>query len=166
MFNWYDLISRVSLLSAFDMFASKNAVYNSHYSRVQDLGLTMGHTAVVSCRPVFVCFCCGNAAFVRPRWLLSHCSVVVVVQSLSHVQLFVTPWTAARQASLSFTVFRSLLKLKSIESVMPSNHLILCRPLLPSIFPSIRVFPNELAFASGGQSTGASASTSVFTVSI
>ena len=67
------------------------------------------------------------------------------VQSLSRVQLFVTPWTAARQVSLSITNSQSLLKLKSIESVMPSNHLILCRPLLlpPSIFPSIRVFSNE-----------------------
>ena len=69
------------------------------------------------------------------------------VQSLSHVRLFVTPWTAARQVSLSTTNSRSLLKLMSIESVMPSNHLILCRSLLlpPSIFPSIRVFPNESA---------------------
>ena len=67
------------------------------------------------------------------------------VQLLSHVLLFVTPWTAACQASLSITNSRSLLKLMSIESVMPSNHLILCRPLLlpPSIFPSIRVFSNE-----------------------
>ena len=64
---------------------------------------------------------------------------------LSHVQFFVTPWTAAHQASLSFTISQSFLKLTSIESVMPSNHLILCRPflLLPSIFPSIRVFSNE-----------------------
>ena len=69
-------------------------------------------------------------------------------QSLSCVQLFVTPWTAACQASLSITNSRSLLKLMSIESVMPSNHLILCHPLLllPSIFPSIRVFSNESAF--------------------
>ena len=67
------------------------------------------------------------------------------VQLLSRVQLFVTPWTAACQASLSITNTRSLLKLMSIESVMPSNHLILCCPLLllPSIFPSIRVFSNE-----------------------
>ena len=67
------------------------------------------------------------------------------VQSLSCVQLFVTLWTAARQASLSITNSWSLPKLMSIESVMPSNHLILCRPLLlpPSIFPSIRVFSNE-----------------------
>ena len=69
------------------------------------------------------------------------------VQSLSHVPLFATPWTAARQASLSVTNCRSLLKLMSIESVIPSNHLIFCRPLLlpPSIFPSIRVFSNESA---------------------
>ena len=67
------------------------------------------------------------------------------VQSLSPVWLFVTPWTAARQASLSFTNSWSLLKLISIESMMPSNHLILCRPLLllPSIFSSIRVLSNE-----------------------
>ena len=67
------------------------------------------------------------------------------VQSLHSVRLFVTPWTAARQTSLSITNTRSLLKLMSIESVMTSNHLILCRPLLllPSIFPSIRVFSNE-----------------------
>ena len=69
------------------------------------------------------------------------------VQSLSCVQLFATPWTAACQASLSITNSWSLLKLISIESVMPSNHLILCHPLLlpPSIFPSIRVFSNESA---------------------
>ena len=69
------------------------------------------------------------------------------VQSLSHVRLFVTPRTAARQASLSITNSQSLLKLMSIKSVMPSNHLILCHPLLlpPSIFPSIRVFSNESA---------------------
>ena len=68
------------------------------------------------------------------------------VQSLSHVRLFVTPWTAARQASLSITNSQSLLKLMSIESAMPFNHLILCRPLLlPSILPSIRVFSNESA---------------------
>ena len=67
------------------------------------------------------------------------------VQSLSHVQLFVTPWIATHQASLSITNSQSLLKLMSIELVMPSNHLILCCPLLllPSIFPSIRVFSNE-----------------------
>ena len=68
--------------------------------------------------------------------------IISSVQALSPVQLFVTPWTAARQASLSLTNSWSLLKLVSIESVMPSNHLILCRPLLlsPLIFPNIRVF--------------------------
>ena len=66
------------------------------------------------------------------------------VQLLSHVRLFVTPWTAALQAFLSITNSRSLLRLMSVESVMPSSHLILCRPLLlPSIFPSIRVFSSE-----------------------
>ena len=68
----------------------------------------------------------------------------VVAQSLSRVSLFVTPWTTACQASLSFTISRSLLNLMYIESVMPFSHLILCHPLLlPSIFPSIRVFSNE-----------------------
>ena len=66
----------------------------------------------------------------------------IVVQSLRRVRLFAAPWTAAHQASPSFTMSQSLLKLMSIELVMPSSHLILCRPLLllPSIFPSIRVF--------------------------
>ena len=74
-------------------------------------------------------------------------AVDVGVQLLSRIGLFATPWTAACQASLSFTISRSLLTLMSIESVMPSNHLILCRPLLlmPSIFPSFRVFSNEWA---------------------
>ena len=71
--------------------------------------------------------------------------IVVFVQSLSYVQLFATPWTSGRQVSLSFTNSRSLIKLNSIESVVPSNNLFLCRPLLllPLIFPGIRVFPNE-----------------------
>ena len=72
---------------------------------------------------------------------------MLVFQSLSHVQLFVTQWIAARQASLSFTISQSLLKLMSIESVITSNHLILCLHflLLPSILPSIKVFSSELA---------------------
>ena len=71
----------------------------------------------------------------------------IVVQSLNCVQLLATPWTAAYQVSLSFTISWSLLKLMSFELMMPSNHLILCHPLLllPSIFPSIRVFSNESA---------------------
>ena len=72
---------------------------------------------------------------------------VAVVQSLSRVRLFATTWTAARQASLSITNSQSLLKLKSIELVMPSSYLILCHPLLllPSVFPSLRVFSSESA---------------------
>ena len=72
---------------------------------------------------------------------------VIVAQLLSHVRLFTTPWTAAHQAPLIFTISQSLLKLLSIESVMPSNHLVIFHPLLlmPSIFPSIRAFSNELA---------------------
>jgi len=85
------------------------------------------------------------------------------VQSLSRVWLFATPWIAARQASLSITNSRSSPRLTSIESVMPSSHLILCRPLLlpPSIFPSIRILPMSQLFTSGGQSIGVSASASV-----
>ena len=75
-------------------------------------------------------------------------SIFQSVQSLSHVRLFVTLWTSARQASLSITNSQSLLKLMSIELVMPFNHLILCHPLLlpPSIFPSIRVFSDDSTF--------------------
>ena len=81
-------------------------------------------------------------------WLLSCCldkKQFSTVQLLSHVQLFVTPWTVARQDSLSITNSQSLIKLRSIELKMPSNHLILCHLLLllPSLFPSIRVFSNE-----------------------
>ena len=90
------------------------------------------------------------------------------VQWLSHVRFFVSPWTAACQTSLSITNSRSLLKLMSIESVMPSNHPVLCRPLLllPSIFPTIRVFSKDQFFASSGQSIGASASASVLPMNI
>ena len=91
-----------------------------------------------------------------------------LVQSLSRVQLFVTPWTIARQASLSITNSRSLLKRMFIESVMPSNHLILCHPLLllPSIFPASGSFSKSQFFTSGGQNIGASASASVLPVNI
>ena len=90
------------------------------------------------------------------------------VQSFSHVQLFMTPWTAECQASLSITNSQSLLKLMSIASVMPSNHLILCCPLFlpPSTFPRIRVFSASQPFISGGQSIGVSASKSVLPMNI
>ena len=83
--------------------------------------------------------------FRRPKKLNTVNNWSSSVQLLSHVRHFVTPWMAAHQASLSITDIQSLLKLMSIESVMPFNHLILCHPLLlpPSIFPSIRVFLNE-----------------------
>ena len=89
---------------------------------------------------------------------------IVVIQSRSHVQLFVTPWTAKHQTPLSFTISWSLLKFLSIESMMLSSHLILHRflLLLPSIFPSIKVLPNEMA----GQSLGAVASASVLPMNI
>jgi len=89
------------------------------------------------------------------RWF----KIYDVVQSLSHVWLFAIPWTAACQASLSITNSQSLPKRMSTESVMPSNYLIFCCPLLllPSIFPSIRVFSNESALHIRWQSIGASA---------
>ena len=98
----------------------------------------------------------------------------IAVHSLSHIRLFVTPWTSARRASLSFAISQSLPKFMPVESKMPSNHLILCCPLLllPSIFPSISVFSSELAldirwlFTSGSQSTGASALASVHRMNI
>ena len=90
------------------------------------------------------------------------------VAQFSCIWLFVTPWTVAPQASLSFTISQSLFKLKSIESVMPSNHLILCSPVLPlpSIFPSISVLSLNQLFPSGGQSTRASALATVLPMNI
>ena len=91
-----------------------------------------------------------------------------VVQLLIRVLLFVTPWTAVHQAPLSFTLSQSLLKLMSIMSVMPSNHLILCCPLLllPSIFPNIKIFSNRSNLPIRWLSTGASASASVLPMNI
>ena len=90
----------------------------------------------------FTCLKCTIQWFVVYLWI---CVAIVIVQLLSHVQLFVTLWTAAHQASLSFTVSQSLLKPMSIESMMPSNLIILCHPLLllPSIVSSITVFFSE-----------------------
>ena len=94
--------------------------------------------------------------------------LLVVVQLLSHVQLFATPWTVPHKASLSFTISWSLLKLMSFESVMPSNHLILCRPLSSCLqsFPASEYFPMSQLFASGSQSTAASASASVLPLNL
>ena len=102
-----------------------------------------------------------------PSFCAKHHAYILSVQ-FSCVRLFVTLWTATCQASLSITNSWSLLKLMSIASVMPSNHLILYHPhlLLPSIFPSIRIFPMSQFFASGGQSIGVSASASVLPMNI
>ena len=91
-----------------------------------------------------------------------------LVQWLSRVRLFATPWIAARQASLSITNSQSSLRLTSIESVTPSSHLILCRPLLllPPNPPSIRVFSNESVLQLGGQSTGVSVTVSILPMNI
>ena len=101
---------------------------------------------------------------VLPLWI-TFCKFLtkLVVQSLSHVWLFATLWTAAHQASLSITNSQSLLKLMSIELVMPSTHLILCHPLslLPQSIPASGSFPMSQLFPWGGQSIGVSASTSV-----
>ena len=108
-----------------------------------------------------------NHVFIRVLKSLIH----FVFQSVGCVCIFATPWTAACEAVLSFTISRSLLKFMYIESVMLSSHLLLCHPflLLPSIFPSIRVFSNKPVsqlFAAGSQSIGASASASVLPMNI
>ena len=92
--------------------------------------------------------------------------IIDVVQLLNRVRPFATPWTAARQASLSLTISQSSLKLMSIESMMPSNHLILCCPLLLSIFPALGSLLMSQLFASSGQSIGAPASASVLPMNI
>ena len=111
-----------------------------------------------------------NIGYILFTYLFPMCSLlpkrycfVIIVQLFSHVWLFVTPWTAACQASQSFTMSQSLLKFTSTELVIPSNHFILCHPLLPlpSIFPSIQVFLMSWLFASGGQCIGASATAPV-----
>ena len=108
-------------------------------------------------------FCSSTVGFLFLVTIVQFSSVL-----LSCVRLFATPWTAAHQASLSVVNSQSLLKLMSIESVMSSNHLILCHPLLlpPSIFPSIRSFQMSQFFTSGGQSIGVSTSKSPFPMNI
>ena len=111
-----------------------------------------------------------KAVYCQPAYLTYMQSSVQFssVQSLSCVRLFVTPWNAASQASLSITTSQRLLKLISVESVMPSNNLILCHPLLllPSFFPASGSFPVSQFCASSGQSIGASASASVLPMNI
>ena len=115
-------------------------------------------------------FCsCGTWSVLHGRWMNSRSGCFLVVQSFSHVWLFATPWTAALQASLSFTISWNLLKLMSIELVMPSNHLGLCHPL--QSFPASGSFLMSRLFTSGGRSIGTSASASFgcflrFTISL
>ena len=124
---------------------STAARLNAHLQGVNNIPWSWGTSLVVQ----WLRICLSVQEMWAPSLvgeLRSHI-VVAVVWLLSQVQLFATPWTAASQASLSFTISQSLLKLMSIESVMPSNHLILCYPLLllSSIFPSISIFSNESA---------------------
>ena len=127
MFHWSSILQQLR-----NDFLSQNILYSSLYpclewlSNLQTLHISLSESISYL----------SSKSFLSP---------FVVVWSLSHVRLFVTPWIAAHQASLPFTISQSLLKLMSIASVMSSNHLILHHPLLflPSIFPSIRVFSNE-----------------------
>ena len=129
MFHWSSILQQLR-----NDFLSQNILYSSLYpclewlSNLQTLHISLSESISYL----------SSKSFLSP---------FVVVWSLSHVRLFVTPWIAAHQASLPFIISQSLLKLMSIASVMSSNHLILHHPLLflPSIFPSIRVFSNELA---------------------
>ena len=139
--------------------AAVNVVYFQVFSSPQEQNVNHEKSLPILCPP-------------PPLPLSIHSSTSCIygfssVQLLSRVRLFEAPWNAARQATLSIANSRSLLKLMSIESMMPSNHLILCRPLLlpPSIFPSIRVFSSQF-FTSGGQSIGVSASASVLPMNI
>ena len=121
-------------------------------SEAGPLGVALGDTVtcVITLFKIGFFISSNNCVILFVYYIVFKCRVLlifaVVAQLLSRVQLFVTPWTAAGQAPLSSTISLSLLKFKSTELVMLSNHLILCRPLLlPSVFPSIRVFSYELA---------------------
>ena len=156
-------------------------VCREHIPGIMNLLNSLGRMWV-SCHHCFIvlgyvlCFCCMVLLLSKLAWfcgwanLISQIIInlqVVVVQLLSCVPLFAIPWTVALQASLSFIISQSLLKFMSVESVMPSNYLIPCCPLLllPSIFPSIRDFSNELALIKWS-SIGASVSASVLPMNI
>ena len=127
--------------------------------------LELNQGIIIQYCPIFSCHKLLNGLFISIAlcsWLIC-CVVFSSVQLLSRVWIFATPWTTARQASRSITNSRSPPKPMSIESVMPSNHLILCRPLLllPASLPASGSFQMNQLFASGGQSIGDSDSTSV-----
>ena len=139
--NFLEEISSLShsivLFYFFALITKKGFLISTRYSL--ELCIQRGYIF-----PFLLCFLLlFSQLFVRPQLPVGNTFFSSTVQSLSCVRSFATPWTAAHQASLSINSL-SLLKLMSFESVMPSNHFILCRPLLPpSIFPSIRVFSNE-----------------------
>ena len=147
-FFFFEWIGKISICTfcCLGHFNSSFQIIETHLKQLPSVyfsvnsALPSSHTTVAEpALSTFLCvFCCLSL-------LYNFCFLFCSVQSLSHVRLFATPWTAACQASLSITTSQSLLKLISIESVMPSNHLILCCPLLllPSVFPSIRVFSNK-----------------------
>ena len=129
-------LQKSSLCSSLLPNFEPNALFRAHFTlhlSIQSIFFPPGSECILSI-----------PTLVQGLFILPH----LVVQSLSNARLFETPWTATSQVSLSFTISQSLLKLMSIESVTPSNHLILCHPLLllPSIFPSIRVFSSESSF--------------------
>ena len=128
----------------------------------QTLGDSEGQGSLVCCSPL------GHKELVTTERPNNNKLAMLLFSHSSRVQFLETPWTAARRASLSFTTFQSLLKRRSIESMMPSNHLVLCclRLLLPQSFPASGAFPMSRLFASGGQSTGISASASVLPMNI
>ena len=152
-------------------FPGKNTLVGCHFI-FQGSFLTQGLNLHLLCllhwQVILYCLSHQGSSqhITEPRW---HCwQWFRSVQSLSHVLLFATPWTAARQASLSITNSRSLLKLMSIEPVMPSNRLILCHSFSSRLqsFPASGCFPMSQFLASGGQSIGVSTSASVFPMSI
>ena len=139
-----------TLCDLMDCSLSRSSVYGIFQARVLEwIAISFSRGSSWPMDPVCIpCISCID------RRILYHWATrsakqhdISSIQSLSHLQLFMTPWTATHQASLSIINSWSLLKLMSIELVMPSNHLILCHPLLllPSVFPSIRVFSNESA---------------------
>ena len=132
-------VSSVQLLSHVQLFATP---WTAAYKASLSINNSRSLLKLMSIESVML----SNHVILCPSLLLLK-NTFSSVQSLSHVRLFATPWIAARQASMSITNFQSSLRLTSIESVMPSSHLILCRPLflLPPIPPSIRVFSNESA---------------------
>ena len=122
-------------------------------------------------KPTCIITLCSKIKIIRKyvNWKQVKSFVVVIVQLLSHIWLFLTLWIAAHQAWPTFTISLSVFELMSIESMMPSNHLILCNPLLllpPQSFPVLGSFPKSRLFASHSQNTGDSASESVLLMNI